>query len=241
MKRENELCVEPVAAWTELLPELWLLVLDRLDSVSRVTLFHTARAFQHLVRVHLRSIGKRRILQKWHVCGAAAHRGYLSVVQWARANNSHRFLVCRDACDCLEVTHKEAARRGDFQVLEWTIQCGTPVSFKTCDAAVEGGQLALLQWLRARGCPWYTWTCAGAAHYGHLEVLQWCHSEGCPWDGLTCALAARGGHLAVLQWARAHGCPWDSRVVQEARKAGHAALLRWAIDNGCPSESQWLQ
>jgi len=156
-----------------------------------------------------------------------AWQGWLSVLQWARANG----------CPWDEETCGAAAKNGHLEVLQWARANECPWDETTCTLAAVGGHLEVLKWARANGCPWNTLTCAGAAKEGHLEVLKWARANGCSWDTATCALAAKGGYLEILKWARANGCPWNKQTCAKAAEGGHLEVLKWARANGCPWNS----
>lgn len=127
-----------------------------------------------------------------------------------------------------------AARKGNVEALNWTLQMGCVLSPDVASGAARGGHLELLQDLRGRGCKWNQYSCAEAAAGGHFRVLEWLRENGCPWNEKTCYKAAGGGHLGLLQWAWAKGCDWNSKTYTRAARSGHLAILVWASANGCP-------
>jgi len=153
--------------------------------------------------------------------------GYLSTLKHL---HQHHCLVLS------KVLPREAAKKGQLEVLQWLRENGCPRDLGTCWCAAQGGHLEVLQWARAKSCPWDEDTCNWAAKGGHLEILQWARANGCPWNQTTCWTAAMHGHLEVLRCARANDCPWGSLTCIDAKKLGHIELLNWAIANGCPQQ-----
>jgi hypothetical protein len=70
-----------------------------------------------------------------------AERGYLSLLQWARAQR----------CRWNEWVCRAAASKGHLHVLAWARENGCPWDLWTCAAAAENGYLSVLQWLRGQG------------------------------------------------------------------------------------------
>ena len=102
------------------------------------------------------------------LCNAAASRGQLDVLQWARANDyPWDGLTC--AC---------AALNGHLAVLQWARDNGCPWNEKTCANAAENGHLTVLQWARANGCPCSKFTNIIMLVGGHKEVVQWARANG---------------------------------------------------------------
>jgi hypothetical protein len=187
------------------------------------------------------------------ICAAAAYHGHLAFLQHARE-------VCQ--CPWNSNTCTQAARAGNYEILQYAYAAGCEVSTATCAAAAAAGRLDILQWLHlTKQCPWDTATCQAAAERGDLEMLIWCRDHHCPWDASTCAAAAKTGHLELLTWARDHGadwsawtchyaakhnhldilmyaheqgCRWNEQTCAEAAVSGHLDILRWARQNGCP-------
>jgi hypothetical protein len=158
------------------------------DDLSRVTARFVCRKFRDLIQPRKSYKG---------FCEKAARVGYLSLLQWARANG----------CPWNGWTCAGAAEGGHLEILKWARANGCPWDEMTCSGAAKSGHLEVLQWVRANVYPWDKWTCARAAYGGHLEVLKWARANGCPWDEMTCANAAKGDYLEVLKWARANGAP----------------------------------
>jgi hypothetical protein len=213
-------------------PEVIERILRQVDRLSWPCCRLVSRSWREV----LDTLRKKNMLVRWTgiykltpemYIGQVASKGWLSVVQWARANG----------CPWNAWTCAYAAEGGHLEVLKWARTNGCLWNENTCAYAAKGGHLRVLQWARANGCPWNADTCAFAAEGGHLEVLQWARANRCPWNEDTCALAARGGHLEVLQWARANGCPWDQSTCSNAFNKGHMTVLQWARTNGCP----WLE
>ncbi|KAG5175400.1 hypothetical protein JKP88DRAFT_351513 [Tribonema minus] len=100
------------------------------------------------------------MLQDVPVCEAAAARGDLEMLQWARAQGSHWNALTTEA----------AARKGH---LEWLHELGCPCDEYACVYAAEGGRLDILPLLRAQGCSWDERVCTAAIQEGALEVLSW--------------------------------------------------------------------
>ena len=198
-----------------------------------------------------KSILPPRPLLSIATCSAAARRGQLNLLQWARANGCpwgptsgsgarkggslraqrHATGMCYPG---YEHTSGEAARGGHIELLKWARREGCPLDESMCIWAAEGGHLETLAWARSEGCHWNSLTSAYAARYGWLEVLKWLRENGCPWDSGVCNAAARGGHLDVLKWLRKRGCPWDQATCESAAVTGQIDILRWARENGCP-------
>ena len=73
----------------------------------------------------------------------AAENGYLTVLQWAKANG----------CPWDRWTCASAARNGHLAVLQWARANDCPWDELTCVFAAENGHLEALQWARANDCP----------------------------------------------------------------------------------------
>jgi hypothetical protein len=131
------------------------------DDLSRVTARFVCRKFRDLIQ-------PRKSIKGF--CEKAARVGYLSLIQWARANG----------CPWDEWTCAGAAEGGHLEVLKWARANSCPWDEMTCSGAAKGGHLEVLQWVRANGCPWDEETCAWAIAVGHLEVLKWLKANGAP-------------------------------------------------------------
>eukprot|EP00611_Tribonema_gayanum_P002320 TRINITY_DN116_c0_g1_i1.p1 TRINITY_DN116_c0_g1~~TRINITY_DN116_c0_g1_i1.p1 ORF type:complete len:380 (-),score=26.06 TRINITY_DN116_c0_g1_i1:93-1232(-) len=222
--------------------------------VTARTLFHavTSGTLKAMQFVYANMPHRHRdIIQDWPVCNAAAGRGDLEMLQWARSKG----------CYLHHFTGAAAARGGHLEVLQWAHANGCPSDAGTCAAAASGGHLEVLRWLHdvrcewdqstcdcaadgghlgtlqyaaRRGCPWTRWTCYNAAYRGHLQLLHWAHAHGCPCDTGTCSWAVRGGHLHVLQWLHEVGCPCNEDACACAAWAGRLDILQWLRAQGCP-------
>ena len=193
--------------------------LARLPAVSRAmraAVAETGLRFEELEEYDAAELGCLSVLKRMQrggrlsreelLCVAAARRGHLEVLQWARANG---YLWNEWTCAF-------AAEGGHLELLQWARANGCLWDWKTCGFAAVGGHLEVLQWAHENGCTQNANTCWRAAEGGHLEMLQWARANGCPWDEWTCEGAAKGGHLEVLQWVRANGCPWDVDTIARA-------------------------
>ena len=62
--------------------------------------------------------------------------------------------------------------------------CGTKTggANRRCKDAAHRGNLEVLKWAREQHCPWNSATCAYAAMGGARETLQWLREHNCPWD-----------------------------------------------------------
>lgn len=159
-------------------------------------------------------------------CSAAAGKGHLAVLQWAR----------EQGCPWWTDTCQYAAGAGHLAVLQWARQQGCLWGAGTCSYAAKEGHLDVLQWARQNGCPLHeAEVCKLAAQGGHLVVLQWARQHGCSCDWRTGAYAAGSGHLAVLQWVWANGCPLDmQKIWGHAAIGGHLEVLQWAQQRSPP-------
>eukprot|EP00611_Tribonema_gayanum_P002321 TRINITY_DN116_c0_g1_i2.p1 TRINITY_DN116_c0_g1~~TRINITY_DN116_c0_g1_i2.p1 ORF type:complete len:422 (-),score=46.10 TRINITY_DN116_c0_g1_i2:110-1375(-) len=197
--------------------------------VTARTLFHavTSGTLKAMQFVYANMPHRHRdIIQDWPVCNAAAGRGDLEMLQWARSKG----------CYLHHFTGAAAARGGHLEVLQWVHADGCPLDVNTCAAAASGGHLQVLRWARDIGCEWDEETCDGAAEGGHMLILQYARSHGCPWSTETSSNAARHGHLQLLQWAHANGCPLDAGVYSAAAEGGHFHVLQWLHEVGCPCD-----
>eukprot|EP00611_Tribonema_gayanum_P022742 TRINITY_DN462_c1_g4_i1.p1 TRINITY_DN462_c1_g4~~TRINITY_DN462_c1_g4_i1.p1 ORF type:complete len:457 (-),score=76.06 TRINITY_DN462_c1_g4_i1:174-1415(-) len=160
------------------------------------------------------------------ICKAAAARGDLEMLQWARAN---RFFWDKGVTAA-------AAGGGHLQVLQWLRANQCPSDFTTCALAANGGHLEVLEWAHDAGCGWFENMCSSAAAGGNLHVLQYARGHGCPWAIYTSYNAARHGHLQLLQWAHANGCPLHDDVAMLAAGGDHLHVLQWLVDIGHPCD-----
>ena len=133
----------------------------------------------------------------------------------------------------LEASHY-AARYGHLRILQLLRRHDCPWDEETCSSAAAYGGLDILKWIRQNGCLWDEKSCTGAARTGRLETLKWLRRNGCPWDEDTCSAASANGHLDILKWARENDCHWCCMTSYAAAKIGHLDILSWAIENGCP-------
>ena len=97
-----------------------------------------------------------------NMCAAAARRGRLEVLQWARGQG----------CPWNEHTCSLAAEGGHLSALQWARGQGGPWDANTCSSAARGGHLSTLQWAHEHGCPWDASSVRWAAR-DHPEVLRW--------------------------------------------------------------------
>jgi len=125
------------------------------------------------------------------------------------------------------------AKLGHFDVAQWLIESGCPLSLTASHHAARNGHLRILQLLRRYDCPWDEETCSSAAAYGGLDTLKWIHQNGCLWDEKSCTGAACTGRLETLKWLRRNDCPWDEDTCSAASANGHLDILKWARENGC--------
>jgi len=125
----------------------------------------------------------------------AAKLGLLSVLKWAREQNSrwdHR-------------TFQFAAEAGQVEILKWLIENGWTWTSVASRKAAENGQLEVLKWARANGYFFHSYVVCDAASGGHLEILKWLLASGCPWEKEVFYYAA---NIEVLEWLRAKEALW---------------------------------
>jgi len=142
-------------------PELLELILRHVDRLSWVSCEWVCRRWKAILDTLLwtKEEHSQRQLHTQPACQyicEVASRGWLSVLQWARANG----------CPWDEMTCASAAEGGHLDVLQWARANGCPWDVMTCANAAGGGHLEVLQWARTNGCPWNESTCAKAAS-GH--------------------------------------------------------------------------
>jgi len=134
---------------------------------------------------------------------AAAAKGFLNVVQWARS----------DGCPWDSDACRSAAAGGCLQVLQWMRSQEPPCPWNedVCTAAAGRGDLESLQWLRSQSppCDWDEDCCIAAARGGHLRALQWLRAQEppCPWNCYVVSRSHALGHVEVAAWATENGCP----------------------------------
>jgi hypothetical protein len=101
------------------------------------------------------------------VCEAAAQKGHLRIVQWARRNNVPWGSTCASA-----------ALGGQLAVLRWARRNGAPWDEGTCWFAALCGHTQLLKWARSNGAPWQREACLTCARRGNfVEMEQWILSQ----------------------------------------------------------------
>ena len=202
----------------------------------------------------LKQSGYRAFYRNGRLCDAAALKGHLDVLIWARdigcpwdetttttaAMSDHLLLLkwARErGCpwDLPKCTIAAIANES-LDVLGWLLENGAELSTDLCFYAAGYGFLEGLKLLRQRGCPWATDTCKIAALKGKMQVLLWAREQGAPWDEKTCRAAAGGGHLEILKWARDNGCPWDEETCTSAAARGQLDVLVWLRARFCPWE-----
>jgi hypothetical protein len=111
-------------------------------------------------------------------------------------------------CDSTCIDCEEAARFGDFDIVEFLVDLNRKSGI--CTGLARGGHFDTLVWARSKNCDWNHWTCSAAARGGHLDILKWLVANGCnDRRGSTCSDAAEGGHFDVLVWARENGFNCD--------------------------------
>lgn len=163
-------------------------------------------------------------------------------------------LVCRSLCRAVRALHGAPSADGlRFRTplaaavcsrsrMEWSHECGVPLSEALVRLAAAASNLDVLDWLHAHGCPWnFTATMVAAAQSGDLRVIGWAHRHGRPADGSIPSLsfgfaAIEGGHLAVLRYLQEHGLlrlTTKSVLPWLAARAGQLEILRWLRDGGC--------
>ncbi len=171
-------------------------------------------------------------LQNWdHLCLEIGRGGHLEVLKWAEQIQRIN-----------QETGSAAARAGHFEMVQYLVDKGVPLTTEGCYFAAQNGHLHILKWVVGKGCPWDKKKCACAAmENGHLEVVKWLREQhNYQWDtagndeegeSSDIALMAGRGHFEMLKWAREHGCPWDKYVTSYATTL---EILKWAVENGCP-------
>ena len=78
------------------------------------------------------------------VCAAAANRGHLGALQWARHHN-----IPWDERTCMY-----AAKHGFLDILQWARENGCPWNRWTCVYAARNRHTDVLKWAIDNGCPW---------------------------------------------------------------------------------------
>jgi hypothetical protein len=151
------------------------------------------------LRDHHRVWGKGAV----YPISAAAGKGFLHVVQWARS----------DGCPWDSDACRSAAAGGFLEVLQWMRSQEPPCPWNedVCTAAAGRGDLELLEWLRAQSppCDWDEDCCIATARGGHLRVLQLLRAQEppCPWNCYVVSRSHALGHMEVAAWATENGCP----------------------------------
>ena len=106
--------------------------------------------------------------------------GSVALVKWALAEgcpreNGNGFTMAA-----------AAAAHGHQELVRWLCrEGGFAMDEYVMREAAGRGDLELVQRLRGEGCPWDYWTCFHAVDQGRVEVLRWARENGCPWRADT--------------------------------------------------------
>mmetsp|Transcript_8201 Transcript_8201/g.19648 ORF Transcript_8201/g.19648 Transcript_8201/m.19648 type:complete len:295 (-) Transcript_8201:1302-2186(-) len=201
-------------------PDIWMLVIQRLDLTSKQVLRFVSKEFASLVRAH--DPHTTRKLQVSELCQN------LEMVRWG----------CSVGCPLDARTCAAAARAGNLSVLRWLRDSGCPWDSRTCSAAAEREEnSSLLWWAREQGCDWDASVSSQAAARGDLNLLKEVVSRGCPVDESVSDAASEGGQQEVLIWLHEScKCPWGPATCKWAAWRGDLETLMWAWSRGCPCD-----
>src|SRR5690349_21003068 len=130
-------------------PELVRLIFDNLDTdglpLDRVACRMVCRQWRTL-------LPPPKVRDLVTYLSRAAHRGYRSVIEWAR----------EQGCPWHKSACAGAASAGRLDLLQWMRDRGCPWDPSTCASAADSGHMHVLRWAREHGCPWDASTCAAA-------------------------------------------------------------------------------
>lgn len=157
-----------------------------------------------------------------HFCLVASKKGYLPLIQWARANKA--------PWDTKRLG-SAAATYGHLELLQWVYSQGGKFHAGVCAWAAKGGFLNILKWARTVDLPWDDLVCCWAAANGHLELLKWARANGAPWEGRVVTFAAENGQLEVIKWLTTLNEPWNPSSSVLAAQNGHLHVLEWIHAN----------
>ena len=105
-----------------------------------------------------------------------------------------------------------AAEYQHLELVKWLCgeEGGFAINEDLMKQAARRGNRELMQWLWGEGCPWHYMTCFDLVSQGDVELLRWARENGCPWEPETRDQAAEQlgytddlGNLGVwdgVQW-----------------------------------------
>jgi hypothetical protein len=208
--------------------------------------------------------GSREKGDRWKckIAAAAAKRGQMDILRWAKRNPLHRnynlplleaattgglevlkWLISEDSSfegfgedpDNVRFCLEVATHRNSIRILKWLHETfGIIHSPRLCRDAAYHGNLEMLKYLRDCGEEWNEETCIALAENGHFEGLKWVREQGCPWDEYTLFHAAYGANFEVLKWAWEQGGYWDESTCSQVAKSGNLDMLKWVREHECP-------
>lgn len=170
-----------------------------------------------------------------HVYIAAAKRGDLDMLKWARS---------QDPPCPWPLYHNVvglAAASGNFEILDWAVgsllvldQCSVDIWERAGPVVltIDFSTITAQEYMQAHSLPprWAVTIRDNAV--GRPEVLQWALNHGWPafWQPNICARAAYSGFLHTLQWVAAHqpALAWDEvECLKVAKHYGQDAVVEW--------------
>ena len=102
-----------------------------------------------------------------------------------------------------------------------------------CSEAARAGNFSLLQYAVDAGCPMNWIATSNAAGKNNLNILIWLREKGCEWNDATYRNAIVSGNLDCIEWVRNNGEDIYRGVsaLEIAFKCGHLHVIRYLIDN----------
>ncbi|MCE5318807.1 MAG: ankyrin repeat domain-containing protein, partial [Parachlamydia sp.] len=127
-----------------------------------------------------------------NLCWRVAARGYLTMLQWARANKA--------PWDERVCAH--AAAGGHLDILRWARSKDAPWTVDVCANAAKRGHFEVLKWAKGQSytAPWNELVPYYAAKAGNIEMFRWAVGLGCGFSWRVCSIAALHGHFDILEW-----------------------------------------
>jgi len=149
----------------------------------------------------LDSVRNRGIPKSKRTCEAAAEKGHLDCLRYAR----------RHHCQWDKHTCEAAAKGGHLACLRYARENKCPWDERTCEAAAKAGHLVCLQYAHEHGCPWDGRAHDAALCGGHTECAAYMRECGClpsneryaEYEGMTFRRAIAYGKPRVSLWTRA--------------------------------------
>ena len=174
------------------------------------------------------------ILDQASFCEQVARTNKLKFLKWAREVKQ---------CEWDEETIKEAAHKGNLEMLKYCFCNGCPYDEEvSCKLAAKGGHLDCLRFLFAKVKPWRDteeFATQQAAAYGRINILKYFVEERKISDEFKsdCVFNATGyGRLDCLQYlveeAKAPLNDWQH--VAYARYKEHHDCVNYLLEKGCP-------